>query len=197
VSEETPEDRFARLAETKNRRERTRRILEEPGLIDIVCSHVTSGGSHIDLCETWSIRYSDLMAWIREEKTRIDQLDKALYDRGEWVEESILRELRRLGSADLRKLFKEDGSLKKPEDWPDEIAAAISGIDTEELFDGYGKYRKHIGFTKKVKLWDKGRALELLGKNLRMFVDRVDVSGKVSLADLVKGSMKNEGDGSK
>ena len=57
---------------------------------------------------------------------------------------------------------------------PEEIRRAISGLETFEEFEGFGKDREKIGDTKKLKFWDKPRALELLGKHLGLFVDKVD-----------------------
>ena len=69
---------------------------------------------------------------------------------------------------------------------------AISGLDVEERDDD------GVGVTaKKVKVWDKLKALELMGKTQAMFKDRVDVGGVLSLEDLVMGSIEGgeEGEG--
>lgn len=83
----------------------------------------------------------------------------------------VLSELYKIAMSDLRKLFKEDGSLKDPKDMPNDIAMAVSGIDVDEIWAGQGKNRVKIGETKKVRFWDKPKALELLGKHLRMFAE--------------------------
>ena len=41
-----------------------------------------------------------------------------------------------------------------------------------------------------MKVWDKLKALELMGKTQAMFKDRVDVGGVLSLEDLVMGSIE-------
>jgi hypothetical protein len=48
-----------------------------------------------------------------------------------------------------------------------------------------------VGYTKRVKFSDKLRALELLGKNLQMFIDtsRIIHQGKVTLEDLITASI--------
>jgi phage terminase small subunit len=80
--------------------------------------------------------------------------------------ERILTEVARVGLSDLRKLYNEDGSLKLPHEWSDEAAAAVAGVEVSEIFAGEGKDRALIGYTKKVRSFDKIRALELLSKNL-------------------------------
>jgi phage terminase small subunit len=114
-----------------------------------------------------------------------------------WVKERVLLELKRIGEADIRKIFDEDGNIKPVHEWPNEVAAFVSSIETVEEFEGSGKDREQIGWNKKVKLWNKERALELLGKNIQMFTDKIEHSGKLTLEDLVNASWdkkKGEGD---
>lgn len=81
----------------------------------------------------------------------------------------VLTQIARLAHADGRNLYREDGSLKNPSEWDDETAAAIASVETLELFEGMGKQKELIGFTKKVKLWEKKGPLELLMKYLDLF----------------------------
>lgn len=78
--------------------------------------------------------------------------------------ERIAQELARIGFSDIRNIFKEDGSLKSPEDWSDDDAAVIAGLYIDELFEGVGRDRERVGVTKKIKLWEKTKALESLIK---------------------------------
>jgi len=80
--------------------------------------------------------------------------------------ERVLMELARVALSDLRNLYKEDGSLKLPHEWSDEAAAAVAGVEVLEEFEGRGEDRTLIGHTKKVRTFDKVRALEILAKNL-------------------------------
>jgi phage terminase small subunit len=88
--------------------------------------------------------------------------------------DDVLRELVRISKADLRKVFNEDGNIKNPKDWPDEVAAFISSIEVEEI----GERGVVIGHVKKIKLWPKVPALELLGKHLALWVERHELTGK-------------------
>lgn len=74
--------------------------------------------------------------------------------------ERTLREVARVSYSDTRKLYREDGTLKPPAEWDDDSAAAVAGVETLEEFDGRGEERKLIGYTKKLKIWDKNAALE-------------------------------------
>lgn len=90
----------------------------------------------------------------------------------------VLTEISRLSFADLRKIHNEDGTLKLPHEWDDEIAPAIAGIEIFEEFSGRGEDRKLIGYTRKVKVFDKPRSLEMLAKHLKLISDKVELTGK-------------------
>lgn len=102
-------------------------------------------------------------------QARIAALRKAASDRAEISDAEILREVARLCFTDPRKVINEDGTLKPVSEWPDEMAAAIASIEVFEEFEGKGKDKEFIGFTKKIKFWDKNPALEKLMRHRGMF----------------------------
>ncbi len=93
------------------------------------------------------------------------KLDKIHEDAGV-TQERILTALLRIAEIDPRKLFDKSGLLLKIHEIPDQIAATIASIESD---DSNGEVRK-------IKFWDKTRALELLGKHLKMFTDRAEIS---------------------
>lgn len=174
-------------------RERTfDEIVNDPITMDTICLHVANGGSLIDLAKTWQTPYSKLMRWIRADSERLALYDEALMDRKEWTRESVLRELRALGHSDLRKIFADDGTMLHPKQWPAEVAAAIAGLEIFEEFAGFGKDRELIGHTKKIKMWDKKSALELIGKTEAMFDKETKDAGRPTLEQLLLGSYTKE-----
>lgn len=102
--------------------------------------------------------------------------------------DDVLRELLRIATVDVREAFDDDGNLKAVKDLPEDVARAIAGIDVDELWQGRGEEREQIGVTRKVRFWDKPRALELLGKHLKLFVEKVEVSADSSFADILKAA---------
>ena len=170
---------------------RTAKILDNPESLDTICINVASGGSLIDLCETWDVRYAEVWNWINKDKERAGRYADALNARNEWAREAILRELRLIGMADVRKLYDDIGNLLPVDEWPTEVAKFVSSFEVDELWEGKGPGREQIGFTKKVKVWNKERALELLGKNIQMFNEHHTVSGKLSLEDLINEAIKD------
>jgi len=88
----------------------------------------------------------------------------------------VLQEYKRLAFLDIRKAFDEHGNLLPIHDMPEDVARAIGGFDVstyrEKGEDGGEET------TKKVKFIDKRGALQDLGKYLKMFVDRMEHTGK-------------------
>lgn len=117
-------------------------------------------------------------------------IDEALERRAARVEvkaDDVLRELLRLAMVDIGEAFDEKGALKPLHEMSPDVRRAISGIEVEEIWDfGDGDERTSAGRVRKVKFWDKKGALELLGKHLKLFTDRVEHSVDSSFADMLK-----------
>lgn len=104
----------------------------------------------------------------------------------------VLLELARIGTCDLGEAFDKDGKLLPIREMPEGIRRSLSGFEVEALFEGVGQDRLQVGITTKVKLLDKVKALELLGKHLKLFTDKLELGGKVSLEQLVEESYGKE-----
>lgn len=98
--------------------------------------------------------------------------------RTEITQDMVIKELAKIAFLDIRKLYTENGQLKNIADMDSETAGAISSLETLEKYEGYGDDREKIGDTQKVKLLDKTKALELLGRHLGIFNDKIDVNVK-------------------
>lgn len=97
-----------------------------------------------------------------------------------------LREIARIGYFDPRKLFRPDGSPLPINELDDETAAALAGIEVLEEFEGSGKDRVFVGYTKKYRVADKKGALDMLMKHLDGY--NADNKGKAdSFADALAG----------
>jgi phage terminase small subunit len=97
-----------------------------------------------------------------------------------------LNEIARLAFFDVRKIFEADGSLKSIHAIDDDSAAAIAGLEVTELFDPIqqkdgadGEPQKHVyGLLKKIKLADKGSALDKLMRYHALYRDKMEHTGK-------------------
>jgi phage terminase small subunit len=103
--------------------------------------------------------------------------------------DKILQELLLIARSDISLAFRKDGTLKPIHEIPEEVRRAISGVETLETLVG-----KKLCRTNKVKFWDKVAALGLLGKNLKLFTDQVNVTGTIKTIR-VKSNVDTGGDG--
>jgi phage terminase small subunit len=101
------------------------------------------------------------------------------FDKPEDPAKQLLDELRALCLCDIKDMYDTDNCLRPVKDMPEGIRKSIAAIEIEELFSGSGHARELIGYTKKVKLWDKKAAIETFMKHLGMFVERVEKTVKV------------------
>lgn len=108
----------------------------------------------------------------------ISERMKQREQRTEVTQDMVIKELAKIAFLDIRKLYTENGQLKNIADMDSETAGAISSLETLEEYEGYGNNREKIGDTQKVKLLDKTKALELLGRHLGIFNDKIDVNVK-------------------
>jgi phage terminase small subunit len=107
--------------------------------------------------------------------------------------ETIINELKKIALSDIKKAAKwTEGSVSLiPSDQiPDDVSAAIAEVSQQS-----GEF----GSSVKIKNYDKIRALELLGKHLKMFSDKVEVSGPdgapleiKTYVDIIKASIKKK-----
>lgn len=132
-------------------------------------------------CENWTDNAMDVeacnLAKSPKISLRLEQLQDELRLRNMVTVERILTEYAKLGFFDPRRLFNSDGTPKDITELDDETAAALTGLDIQEVYEGVGEDRKFIGYTKKYKLTDKKSALDSMSRVLGMFVEKKEISG--------------------
>lgn len=104
-------------------------------------------------------------------KIMLRERQDAMAKRFDLTSESVIAELSKIVHADPRKLFGEDGRMIHPKEWPDDMAGVVASLEVVEEFEGHGQDRKLIGYTKKIKLWDKNSAIEKAMKHLGLFAE--------------------------
>ena len=142
----------------------------------------------MDLCDKWGIAWDKLWLWIQEDRERANLYDKAVHAQNEWAIARILKEIRLLSFTDHRAIYDESKRMKHPTEWSKELGSVVESYEVVEYFEGSGRDREQVGFLKKVKMYDKQKALELYGKYLKMFGDRVEHTGSLTLEELVDKS---------
>jgi phage terminase small subunit len=126
-------------------------------------------------------------------RAELDRLRAKMAQKTEITLERVVEEYRRLAFADARTLHHPDGRLKGPQDWDDDTAAQIAGIEltqtrttatsastTGSITDTTAHIEER---TVKVRRWDKIKALDRLATYVGM--DRPDPDAtRISVQDL-------------
>ena len=123
---------------------------------------------------------------------------RASLDMGmELTTERILREVARLSYFDSRKLYRDDGTLKKPHEWDDDTAAAVGSVEIKEVYEGTGAQRRLVGYTTHAKPFDKNSALEKALRHKGLYKrDNDQIGNAIARAIIVpaKGSIPHTAD---
>ncbi|SFV31285.1 phage terminase small subunit [Devosia crocina] len=121
-------------------------------------------------------------------RLRIRQLKRDRAVRLQFDRDRVLERLSDELDADLADLFDEAGNLLPVDEWPMAFRTGlVAGIEVEELFEGRGEDREHIGRVRKIKLADRGKRLELVGKHVDVmaFKERTEVEAVGQFAQLL------------
>lgn len=123
---------------------------------------------------------SRLLSNVMVQEAIQDQLD-AQQARTLITADRILREYGRIGFLDTRKLFDENGALKKITELDIDTQAAIAGIDVVTT----GNAELGVGEITKIRIADRKGALDSMARCLMMFNDKKTVSVDEPLAQLL------------
>ncbi len=91
--------------------------------------------------------------------------------------ENVLREVARISFFDPRALVDAQGNIRNLNDLDEDTARAVASVEVIEEYAGRGQDRESIGFTKKVKVFDKNAALEKAMKHLGLYKDQIELTG--------------------
>jgi phage terminase small subunit len=99
-------------------------------------------------------------------------------------QDDVLRELVRIATCDIAQAFDEEGRLRPLHEIPEDVRRAIAGVETVERTLSAGQQGEDdeeveevavVQRVRKIKFWDKPKTLELLGRHLKMFTDKLEV----------------------
>lgn len=122
----------------------------------------------------------------------IQERQKDLQKKVSVTQQMVVEQFRKIAFSDIRKFYNQDGSLKKITELDEDSAAAIAGVEVDELWEGFGEQRSQVGITKKIKRWDPTKALDSLARHLGMFNDKITLNADDELKALYKTVMKRK-----
>jgi hypothetical protein len=142
------------------------------GDFEAIIRHISNGGSLTQLAKMWACDYSEVMRLIRADKDKLSVYHAAIEDRKEWARERIFEELQYMGNYNIKDAVRSDGTMKTIMELPEDLARSIKEVDV----DG------------SIKFQDKLKALDQKQKLLGLNIEKVEVSGKLTLADIIIGA---------
>lgn len=116
----------------------------------------------------------------RSQETKID---------ADW----LLKRLAAEAEADVNDLYNDNGDLKPVSEWPKIWRQGlVAGLEIEALFEGFGEDRQQIGLVKKIKLSDRIKRLELIGRHIKVnaFQENIHHTGLDALGDRLERALK-------
>lgn len=116
---------------------------------------------------------------------RIQYLMNNRSERVEVSADYVLDRLASIDKMDVLDILDDDMNILPISKWPKTWRISISGIDITEL-KGDSKEEKTLSLLKKIKWPDKTKNLELLGRHFKMFTDKIDFGGHLTVRTIRK-----------
>lgn len=160
---------------------------------------LVGGMAAVDAHEAAGFRRNDSNA-IRlknraEVAARVAELQQETANASELSREDLLRELEHIIKADQRLFYRPDGSLRPVHELDERLAAALAGMEVIGIADSKGGTDgKGLVITRKIKRFDKIRAIELYARITGRLKDVPGGGGGMTLEQLVLASMTIKGD---
>lgn len=157
-------------------------ILSDPENFQALCDHIAEGSTLTEIAKDWGVHYARLYSWIHDadHPERLIDYSKALECRAASGHDRVVKGVADIMGVDIRRAYGKDGQLLQAHQMPDDVAAALQSMDITTDKDG--------NINRKIRVSDRIQALTLMGRHLKMFTDKSEVS-VLSLEDAVRASM--------
>lgn len=162
----------------RSRTERERLLLLEPSTLDSICESVANRGSLGTWCAQKDVRFSSVHGWLHADRERLAQYARALEAAKARMEAKVTDRIEALLDADPRKAAGRGGKILALNKLPDSVAAAMTEVSQSP--------RGEV----KLKMVPPDRAVELAGRSLGMFRDKVEVSGDIGISTRLAAARK-------
>jgi phage terminase small subunit len=129
---------------------------------------------------------------LRNVRAEVKRLMDERSKRTEITADLVLQELLLIARSNLADAVGEDGKILGLREMPEEVQRVIAALEVKELFDNRRADRVASGQVTRMRFWDKLRALELLGKHLGLFTDKLELTGRDSGPVRVEMTMSEE-----
>lgn len=156
-------------------------------IVDDLCVFVGSGGSPIRWCELKRLDYGSFMNSMKADRQFALRYAEAEASSRAWEREAVLDLIKEIMLFNPAEAFDEHGNILPMHKMPTHVAKMIkksktirskSGDDWDEVDS--------------LEYFDKQKAIDQLGKFLQMFIDRTEVTHKLTLEETI--AKAREGD---
>jgi hypothetical protein len=159
----------------------TREELTRADALERICKHMACGGKLTEYCRNMNINYHDVYWWLRDKPERLSEFKKAQEMRAEWIAEDVISNLANISQMDLGDLVDDDGSIKPVGEWPEWARRSVQSLEVTKSGDS----------TKtSVKMPDRLKAYEMVGKWLGMFKDVKEHRHEINISDAILNASK-------
>lgn len=176
----------------QDREKRAWALFNEEGFFEGILDSLSHGRTLSEIAEKFDIPYFSLVEYVDQDKARQERTHAAYQMGARYIVDQLMRETREISQSDFRKLFGEDGQLLSVNEWPDGAAKTVESVEVKELFENDRGKRKLVGYTKKIKLWNKNQAGKTLGQEFGIFKDKKEVGFDDDLKAMLARSYKKE-----
>lgn len=116
-------------------------------------------------------------------KLRLSELLEKRSERVNYKADDLLKDLLQVKEMDVLDILNEGGSIKPISEWPKVWRQMIGGFDVAEL----GAGENSVGWLKKIKLPDKVKNLEMIGRHVdvQAWKDQKELSGHIGLGTVL------------
>ncbi|MDQ1187013.1 terminase small subunit [Agrobacterium larrymoorei] len=159
------------------------RLFVEEYLVDLNASQAAIRAGYS--CKTAKVLGSILLKKVQVMEA-VEQAKRERSERTQIHADWLLSRLAEEAVADIADLYDENGGLKPVDQWPlIWRQGLVAAVEVKELFEGRGESREAIGRVSQVKLSDRIKRLELIGKHIdvQAFREKVEVEVSGSLAE--------------
>ena len=114
----------------------------------------------------------------------IQELMQKRSDRTEITADMVLKELAKIGFGNIQNLYDEDGKMRQIHELEENVAATLQEVTEDSIGEAVIK--------RKYKMADKKSSLELIGRHLKMFTDKIEHSGGIDLTTVDDEALTEE-----
>lgn len=164
------------------RRERMASFLAEPKTLHDLLECIAGGGTMAEWSKGMDFIYGDVYAWVYDDPERLKTYTRALESNKSNLSDRVVTRLRQVMDTDIRQAFDAKGKQLPIGKMPDDVAQVMSAIETTT--DAEGRVTQRLRFT------PRERGIDMLGRHLKMFTDKVEVSGSLSLGDRLEAARR-------